>query len=1682
MIDRKDDFIYLCSSNVIMKNIKIKYTGSNTVINGNGAIAYVMNQVCGGVIGYPITPSTEISEIFEANRAEGGLNVWGKYPFFFSPEGEHSAQSGALGAALTGGQYISNASSSQGILYGMESHYVTVGKKTGGFVLQIAARVVSKHSLNVMAGHDDVYALLGSGYTVLFGSNPQEAADLAAIAYRASALSLIPVANAMDGFSTSHMLSEVLLPEPELLKEYLGDPEGRIKSPTVAQEMLYGAKGRVFQLSQYLLQHQVDIGKQNLEKIEQFLTKNAEKIEQDNQGELVKKTLSWFPEELQAQWRRQWINAFEKGTRQLIPALVDINNPGMTGTVQNQPDFQAGAVDHRTHFASEVPALVRQAMNEYSKLTGRVYSPIHTYMCEDAETVMIGLGSVTDDVEAVVSYLRRQGRKVGLISIKLLQPFPEAELVAALKGKRAATVLERSDQTELIKLVTQSLFKAYQNNQQKRYADIPAIKSIPQLTTAIFGLGGHDLQPRHLIAAFDNMDHGKGAPLVYLGSQFFAKNTTPEVAALLKSLKKAYPETEIMALETGENPNLLPEDAFRIRFHSVGGYGTIASGKLLTDILAGVLGMYSKSAPKYGSEKSGSPTNYYITLSPEPVKVTNAELENVEIVISPDHKVFAHTNPLRGLADNGTFILQSNLTPEEVWQVLPESARKTIRDKHISFYVIDAFEVAKKHAPTPELETRMMGIAFIGAVVGYVDRVSVGADRKAILTKVQQQISKKFGTKGSRIVDSNMDVIRDGIKATKKVDYESARFVAIEKQVKHVSRDNSALSIDMNQDTRLTVLNGLFDHQYYEEMVAKPFREGKIGESPVLPGVGLFMPAGSAAEKNKGLFRRSVPIFNSDLCTGCMECALVCPDAAIPNTVHDIHDILLAGINHLDIANSQQEALREQVYPLMNAIRDNYRDTKSPLALHEIVANVASSIAPNQATLQRNLAKLVDILSTYPVAKTRPFFDQPEKSGTTGGLYSVNIDPWKCTGCLECVHVCGPHALVEHEQDAHIEETLEQRFRFMSWLPNTPERFSADALKSGGDIKRLFLDHKNYYATTGGHGGCRGCGEVTAIRMVTATSRAIANEKNTQHLHYLETLVDKLTDKLSQIPAKDRPRKERIGTIINVLEKRLYLYESGPSGQGPSGTVIANSTGCSSVYASTLPYNCYNDPWVNSLFQDAQPLAKGIFEGIAAHLVSDIKAIRIAELELADSYDPNTHDKSLQYLTWEHFAPEELNLMPNVITIGGDGASYDIGFGAMSRILSSGTPIKMLVLNTGVYSNTGGQASTSSYTGQDSDLARFGKVSHGKRESRKELALIAAFHPHVYACSVSTSIQGHFLKHTLEVFKYQDGPSLIDVYTPCQSEHGIADNASNEHGRLAVESRMNPIFVHDPRKGSSLKDRFSLEGNPDLNKTWTTTTLEYLDNDGKIQLMDTVLTPATFAKNENRFKKHFYILTAAQDSNAVLIEDYIELPLAERNNKTPFVYSVDAQKRLIKLAVAEPIVNLVEDRKAFWQVLQYLGGQDLAKAAAASKEKIDSLMAQYQEAIEQRESSLDNIAKSMSELALSSKTALANSSLTIPVNQVGNTPSISSVTAPAKESAHSAIISMENDDEEKCTNCKTCYQELPNIFEHIKIVVNGESREVAHIIDGSLEHIQVTPELIQRVQKVKDNCDAEILR
>lgn len=1665
-----------------MPTSEVPFPGVTEVINGNGAVAYVMKHVCGGVIGYPITPSTEISELFEVARAQGQVNVWGKHPFFVETEGEHSAQGGALGAALTGGNYVSNASSSQGILYGLESHYVTVGKKIGGFVLQVAARVVSKHALNVMAGHDDVYALLPAGYTILFASSPQEAADLAAIAYRVSALSLIPVANAMDGFATSHVMSEVLLPEPELLRRYLGDPAGLVPCPTVAQDLLFGAKGRVHQLGRYLDRHSTAFEPDDLRALRSLLAARSDEIEADNDGDLAPSTFAWLPDSLRSQWRRQWINAAPKGTRQMVPALVDPNNPGLTGPVQNQPDFQAGSADHRTHFVSAVPSLARQAMAEYAALTGREYSPVHRYETEDADYIMVGLGSITDDARAVLPHLRSQGLKAGVASVKLLQPFGEAEFIEAVKNAKAITILERSDDTALTRLATQALFHARANAEVTEgpvpYPGVPPLATIPRLTTAIFGLGGHDVQPRHMIAAYKNMAKDSPAPLIYLGSQFFNANPTPAVAAIQDRLRAAYPETELMALQTEANPRVLPEEALRIRFHSVGGYGTVATGKLLTDILAELLQMHSKSSPKYGSEKSGAATNYYITLSPEPVLITNAELEDVEVVVTPDHQVFAHTNPLKGLAVGGTLVMQSDKEPLDVWRDLPPRARRTIRERKIRFFVLDAFAIARGHAPTPELQTRMMGIAFIGAILGNVIGAQSGSS-DVREEDVRAALTKKFGHRGANVVDANMEVIRDGMQSAVLVNYTDPAFAETESRTASVASGVS-LSVEMTPTVTQERGSGLFDPAYYEEMVAKPFREGTIDEAPVLPGTGMFMPVGTAAAKNKGIFRRTLPVFDPSACTACMECALACPDNAIPNSGHEISDLLIAAIDSAGLSESSRGVLAAAVPSWSDDIRKRFATEKGETDF-TAVAQATVPILPTEQADPESLATVLAALADFPVARTRPLFDALEKeTAGAGALFSAVVDPWKCTGCLQCVEVCGPGSLTAADQDDSMLEMLETRFERLTKLPNTPQRITAEATAPGGDIKLLMLDRNDYYSMTGGHGACRGCGEVTALHLMTSLVHRIGDDRREAHLRELDDTIDQLTSLRDSLPA-DSDRRTRVEATIAELNRRLYLYESGPTGNGPAPLVFANSTGCSSVYASTMPFSPYLDPWVNSLFQDAQPVAVGIYEGLASGLIAEVRARRTARLELAGDYDPAVDDAKLALLSWHDFTEEERALMPVILAVSGDGAAFDIGFGALSRTLAGGTPIKSLVLDTGAYSNTGGQASTASFAGQDSDLARFGRAHHGKQETRKELGLLAVFHPNVYVCSTSTAYHGHFLHTSAEMINYSQGSALMVTYTPCDTEHGTPDDVANARSRAAVESRLAPLFVHDPSRGDTLAERFSLDGNPDIDKLWTTTTLTYRDEAGNLQLKEIPMTPADYAINEGRFRKQFRPLRDDEVATAIPLAEYVELPRAERGERVPFIYTIDRKDRLVKTACSSSMVSLVEDRKHNWQTLQFLAGQSEAQLEAQHRAEIQAWTARYDDAIEAQDASLDTIAKAMADLTVSSGAPTGGGGGFGLSFGAGPSASASSGT-PATTATIDRPVWLDPADEPRCNDCATCYQELPQIFEKATIMVDGQPQVVGRMRPDALDGLEITPDLAARIARVKANCDAEIIQ
>jgi pyruvate/2-oxoacid:ferredoxin oxidoreductase beta subunit/ferredoxin len=255
---------------------------------------------------------------------------------------------------------------------------------------------------------------------------------------------------------------------------------------------------------------------------------------------------------------------------------------------------------------------------------------------------------------------------------------------------------------------------------------------------------------------------------------------------------------------------------------------------------------------------------------------------------------------------------------------------------------------------------------------------------------------------------------------------------------------------------------------------------------------------------------------------------------------------------------------------------------------------------------------------------------------------------------------------------------------------------------------------------------------------------------------------------------------------------------------GPESMGIVAATGCNSVFGATYPFNPYLVPWTNSLFENAATVAMGIRSA------------------------------------WDQAGHPERRLW----AMGGDGAMYDIGFQSLSRMVASGADIKVLVLDTQVYSNTGGQASTATFGGQVTKLSAFGKAQHGRMEPRKELGRILMAHGSAYVAQTTPASINHFLRTIIEANEFP-GPAVVISYAPCMPEHGIADDAANRQAKLAVESRAFPLFTYDPRRGESFAERLSLQGNPAIREDWAT------NPDG------TAIDFLAFARSEGRFAPHF---------------------------------------------------------------------------------------------------------------------------------------------------------------------------------------------------------------------------------
>jgi pyruvate-ferredoxin/flavodoxin oxidoreductase len=1473
-----------------------KYPGERTATDGSGAVVEMETAASEAAGAYPITPSTQMGEGWALAVAAGKLNVNGRSLIFFEPEGEHAAAAVTAGMSMTGLR-ATNFSSGQGIAYMHESLYAAVGKRLT-YVLNVAARAMTKHALNVHAGHDDYHAVDDTGFFQVFGKNVQEAADLTLIAHRIAELSLNPGISAQDGFLTSHVIENVLMPEPELVREYLGDPADMIASPTPAQRWVFG-------------EH-----------------------------------------------------------RRRIPEMFNFDYPAMLGVVQNQDSYAQGVAAQRPFYFDHLPELTDRAMAEYGALTGRWYARATGYLLDDADWVLVGQGSVIPNCEAVAEYLRRTRKlKIGVLNVTMFRPFPADLITQMLVGKRGVTVLERTDQPlavdqPLLREIRAGMYKALENGRSPEAPPYPGIarcrpEEMPAFYSGCFGLGSRDLQPADLIAAVDNMlDGGTKRRQFYLGIDFIRKNTRfPKLQIWQEDLLEAYPGITELSLTPGPAVNLMPEGAISIRIHSVGGWGAITTGKNVAQTASDLCGLYIQANPKYGSEKKGQPTTFYATLAHEPIKV-NAELKFVSVVLSPDPNVFKHSDPLAGLQEGGVFIMQGDRPVVDIWRSLPPQARRQIVERKYQFYVLDGFKIASDEASEAELRYRMQGAAFMGAFFRASPLAErEGLDEKTLFDGIRKQLQKKFGHLGEKVVEDNVRVIRRGYDELIAVDPSSLTMEG---------EDQTGAVLQMPAMLGGTNVEPGIAHggRFWEQVCVL----NKMGEDGIAdPFAALSaIPAASSTIRDMTNVRFEVPEFIPDKCTGCSQCWVQCPDTAIPGVVNDVQEILEAAVRSLE-NGKRLDRVRQILKPLAGEARrvlkavpfTTFADTLS--TAYETVAGKLGLDPERRHALDAEFAPVYSALAEFPLAKTTPFFDLPEsKQKGTGGLLSITINPDTCKGCGLCVAVCPDGALKTIKQTDEVVEKLRRNWQLWEYLPETDDRYvNVASLEEGiGVLSSLLLKQSNYRSMVGGDGACMGCGEKTVLHLVVSAIQATMLPRVKQYVARLDDLIATLDRKARELLASDAalaevgkaaagkvdvpltPDKQaivnRLSRAIEELKDLKWRYTEGPGGKGRAMTGIANATGCSSVWGSTYPYNPYPFPWVNHLFQDAPSIAIGLFEGQMRKMALGFAAVRRAELELKGEYDPKVHDDFFGRFDWHQFTDDELAMCPPILAIGGDGAMFDIGFQNLSRLLASGKPIRVVILDTQVYSNTGGQACTSGFTGQVSDMAAWGKAQHGKTETRKEISLLAMAHRNVFFLQSSQATAAHLLGGVLRGLQSRY-PAVFTLNCPCPPEHGLGDDAANAAAKLALEARAVPLVIHDPAAGSSLADRISLDGNPSLDELWPTYDLRYRDPEGNEQVLTLPVTIADWAATEARFKKHFRTIRPDVEADALMpFAEYLAADAEAREGKTPFIYALGKGGRLDRLSVSEVIVELAEDRLDLWHQLREMAGLEVSESARQS--------------------------------------------------------------------------------------------------------------------------------------------------
>lgn len=1455
--------------------MKARYPGIRVTANGNQLVSYhTETRIADAGVFYPITPSTEGGELFQQAYAEGHLNVFGGNTLAIETEGEHAAQGGAIAHSVCGKRVV-NFTSGQGVVYGVEQYYHAPGKGST-MVLEVGARALTKHALNVHCGHDDVYGALDTGWIMVFGKDAQQAADQALILRRVTELSLTPGMNIMDGFLTTHLERTFYKHESELIREFLGAPDDIIECPTEAQRTLFGP------------------------------------------------------------------------TRRRVPKMMDLTNPVLLGPVQNQEHYMQGVVARRNNFAEPILGFLEDAYKKFGELTGRYYGLVTQYKCDDADTVFVSLGSAAENIEAAVDYLRAtRGVKVGSVHLNVIRPFPEAAVIQALRGKKNVIIVERTDEAmagdnPMGRDIRTAFSKAVQGTEGLPQVELA---EVPRFFGGSYGLGSRDFRPEHVIGAFEYATAGrarKDGKKAQDGANFFV-------------LGIDHPYSVI----ADETPSLLPEGAVAVRFHSIGGWGAITTGKNLGAILGDLndllferdhvvdeLGnpkeiIHVSANPKYGSEKKGAPTSYFMVAAKERIRV-NCDLRHVTAVLCCDPKAFTHTNPLDGIQEGGSLVWESDVDGEHAWENLPLWARRQIIEKKIRVFTLPGFDIARKATNRADLQLRMQGNAFLGAFFA-VSRLlqDFGITQEQFRDVVYKQYVKKFGKLGEAVVQSNMEVMIQGFERVKEIkigdmaaaDRSSLRgeaLLPILEPVPAFAEAGAGESCTVGGCRSTPLPAGQAERAPIASIAAfdAEFRSGFGYNQPATPLAAMGVVAAATGDTaSKYVARRETPLYIPENCTQCMECISVCPDTALPNTSQDLSTLLNTAVARYVGDPAERRKMIDKLPEIEKLTRQRMlAEIKQGTPLPQIIREVTESVDGFSADAK---AQFYSIIDKVPMAyqKVNAIFSSPErKSPGSGGIFSIFVSDL-CKGCAACVTACGEHEALKMVQETEeVNAEHETGTAFLNLLPDTKQKYlglfnaANPADSKTATLRNMLMVRTNYDALVAGDGACAGCGEKSVLRSITAVTEAymrpVFHAKSDRFVAKAGTLEKNGVARLEALKAANPAEYARLRQAIAHLvmglggedekdtQARIAAYEKehgvitdaqlveaiaavllteafnhknlqpvdGRLANGMSVMAMAAHTGCNTVYGSTSPNNPHPYPWMNSLFQDGITVGWLMGESfIVDHARRSVIPERLADIVL--TREGNVLSEH-EYYNFLHFTDalmtdQEIVELPKVWVVGGDGGMGDIGYQNMSKVILQNRPnVKALMLDTQVYSNTGGQNSDSTPMLGGNDMNVFGSATQGKNTEKKTVAeTFLAGHGSPFVAQVSMANAPKLYRAILDGLEYR-GTMFLQAFTTCQPEHGVADDMALHQAQRVRDSRGVPEFVFDPRKGESYLECLDVKGNPSIDLDW-------YETKSKITGEPARYTVAHWCTTEARFRNHLRKVKPEQVAKMIPLENML---------------------------------------------------------------------------------------------------------------------------------------------------------------------------------------------------------------